>query len=266
MEFRYVDVTNSDDKRVQCPEALDGFLGIGFSLLGRVLVEADDMDIRVGAFGERWKDSFVHYSTIPTGVLVAEDAESVVTVSWFFDSTAVRFRSILADGSLVETWGGLSEPTPDRGGRVNLRPGVPTSRRITMADVPRRGRSARMLNSLSHEEIWWGHQRHLAEVAERRRAYPRPFVDINRWIGMAEHAQAHETRCALRANRLWYFGPGIGIVLISLAMPFMAAIALLLLVMAVFYTDATNPGRFFRPLPVFIAPRWLRPRFPPFGR
>ena len=203
--IRYIDATNMSDRRVDYPGGVDEFLGLGFSALGRMLVEPTNGTLEQVAAGyaEDLRTLFLAHCDIPTPILRAPDGSAFVEVSWFWGSPSVRIRSLLADGSLVETNRRWENP-----------PGLPVvlakywthidiDRDMTKRSVPARGRSIEVVATQDAAMQWRRHQEHLARYRSERGAGVVGHDSLGQCMELALRAHRHDAAVERRTVGFW---------------------------------------------------------------
>lgn len=215
----YQDATDHPDQRVDYPEIVCGFEDIGFSSVGRILAVPSDGTLE--DLGAGWDDRsaiFMEHATIPTPILRAPDRSTFVEVSWFWDSPAVRLRTTLQDGSLVETlrrW----EVAPQRMQGEATKP-VNIDHTMTACHNPLGGRSVSVLAGSTPEQLWQHHQEHVARYSVSRRSFPTDHGDLDAAITQIraafEHNRAVMQHSAGLLKPLVYAFASVGFVAIAI--------------------------------------------------
>lgn len=139
----------------------------------------------------------------PTPVLVSRDRATAVAVSDLYGQAAVRMRTFLADGSLVETnrrWQHLP-PWPRR--LAPFQRFTTVDREMLRSAAP--GRSV-VLSSRSATEQVEEHHEHVDRVAARRGTTAVGFPDMESVAAAWTLAMAHEEVVRRRADHLFAAG------------------------------------------------------------
>ncbi|HSJ36304.1 MAG TPA: hypothetical protein VLB85_14750 [Acidimicrobiia bacterium] len=115
-------------------------------------------------YGPEDAERFLEMATMPTPILASPDGTAFADVSWFWDSPSIRIRSLLEDGSLVETLR-LWDHSPGLPQALqSFRQNLELYREMTRASTPDRGRSIQVVPDAGPAEMWQAHQRHLTST------------------------------------------------------------------------------------------------------
>jgi hypothetical protein len=203
----YRDATDDPDQRVAYPEVVAGFVDLGFKQVGRLAAEPiGGIESLIAGYDREDARRFLEMAPIPTPVLTSPDATAFVEVSWFWESPSIRIRSLLEDGSLVETLRLWDHP-----------PGLPRLlqtpwqdmdlyREMTRASTPDGGRSIQVVPDAGPSEMWQAHQRHLGWLSGRRGSGPIRHDSMEQVISLTRMAFEHDYRLASRARNLMLAG------------------------------------------------------------
>ncbi len=202
---RLIDATDSTDTRVDYPEIVEEFLAMGFTWVGRVLLEPTEgtHEDTAANYEPELKAKYLAHCDVPTPILRAPDGSAFVDVSWFWDAPSVRIRSELADGSAVETNRRWENP-----------PGLPTQlarfwrrfdigRDMTKRSTPRGGRSIEIAATRDSATQWSQHQQHLERYAAQRGTSVSPVTDLEQTIDIAQRLFNHDAAVERRTVGLW---------------------------------------------------------------
>jgi hypothetical protein len=202
---RLIDVTDSEDQRVDYPEIVEEFLDMGFTRLGRVvLVPAEGTHEDTAAdYEPALEAKYLAHCDVPTPILRAPDGTAFVEVSWFWDGPSVRMRTELADGSAVETNRRWENP-----------PGLPTQltrywkrfdidKDMIKRSAPHAGRSIEIVSTRDSADQWRHHQQHVERYASRRGTTAKTVADVGQTIDLAQRLFRHDAAVERRTVGLW---------------------------------------------------------------
>jgi hypothetical protein len=273
----YIDATDDPDGRIVYPEYVDELKSMGFVQVGRYLAQptTQTMEELAAGFGDN-AEVFFENATIPTPVLRSPDGSAFAEVSWFWDSPSVRIRTMLDDGSLVETLRRWDRP-PDLGEMAQFWSEVDIDQEMTREHNPSGGRSVLVVPECRPHEQWERHLEHVAGYGTQRAARPIDHGDLNTAIAIARDGFRHMTKvnqafigtwkplvlaygavglmavAVLTLLAFWRLGTGD----VRLAMPyFLGAIAT-----AIVFATLSMPFSRLVISRVRSTPRWLRPAF-----
>ena len=140
---------------------------------------------------------------MPTPILASPDGTAFADVSWFWDSPSIRIRSLLEDGSLVETLR-LWDHSPGLPQALqSFRQNLELYREMTRASTPDRGRSIQVVPDAGPAEMWQAHQRHLTWMSGRRGSAPIGHDSMKQVLALTESAFDHENRVATSTHNLF---------------------------------------------------------------
>jgi hypothetical protein len=146
------------------PELVEGFEALGFSRIGGLLLRFSDpseLEELIEAHPEHVRDEFRESARTPETVLAAQDSSAFVGVDWFYRQPSVVLRSLLADGTLVETqrgWDHLPVPV------TAMEPYVRRLRLRPEQDRSARGRHFTIVPGASPADLWDAHRRELEKA------------------------------------------------------------------------------------------------------
>lgn len=200
--IEYRDATDDSDQRVAYPEVVAGFVDLGFQRVGRLLGEpVDGLEAVAAQYDSAARDRFLEMAPIPAPILASPDGTAFAEVSWFWESPSIRIRSLLEDGSLVETvrlWDHTLDLPQARASGQNF----DRYREMTRSSSPDRGRSIEAVADAGPAEMWQAHQRHLSWVAGRRNARPIRHASTDQAIAVTRAAFEHDYRVVARTRNL----------------------------------------------------------------
>jgi hypothetical protein len=139
----------------------------------------------------------------PTPVLVSRDRTTAVAVSDLYGEAAVRMRTFLADGSLVETQRRWQQLPPWPGRLAPFRRFTTVEKEMMRSAAP--GRSV-MLSTRSAADQVEEHREHVDRVAARRGTTAVGFPDMESVAAAWTAALAHEEAVRRRSDRLFSAG------------------------------------------------------------
>lgn len=203
--IRYIDATDSPDRRVDYPEIVEELVTLGFEVIGRVAahpIEGTNADI-AAEFDPVQAQLYLDHCDVPATVLRSPDSTVFVDVSWFWESPSVRFRTELADGSVAET-----------NRRWTFRPGLPLvleeywtnfdiDADMAKRSTPHTGRSTLVVKTSSAAEQWERHRDHVAQYSQARSQPPRSHEEVDHYIDLAYRLFEHEVAVEQRTVGLW---------------------------------------------------------------
>jgi len=263
--LNYRDVTSDPDAQAQqwFPEIIDTLLDLGFKRAAIAAVTVEDPVAVSQHYKEPDRTWFAESANRPTTLLHSPDRDAFAELSgWFGDSPSLRFRSVLDDGSVVETvrqWERLpilNRELNEWGDQQSVKS------RQTRGHSPSRGRSKRAIIEGDPGKLWEIHKTHLKEIEGRRGAKAIPHGSFDDWLKLSKMVFAHDTATARQASMMTPPLMGaIGIGFVA-AMPLMLLFAgakwtIVVLVLAAWFT-----GAYLAPWVNWVSLR-LTMRFPP---
>jgi hypothetical protein len=212
--IEHADVTGSEWRLAALPELVHELGRLGYRAIGRVVQRSgggsDSQFDRV----ERQRLHAWRARPAAT-MLAAADAAAFVTVDTYGDAPLLRFRTVLTDGTLVETVSVTSD------GILRPRPGLDPLEGFTVGDAP--GRSVVLLTDLSVAEVARAHRgrvRALAGAAE-----PRDHASMADAVALWNDAARHTldtSRTLARWRQLlglgWLLVVSVPVVVVALAL------------------------------------------------
>jgi hypothetical protein len=201
----HIDATDFADDRVDYPEIVDEFLSMGFTQVGRVILQptVGTLEDMAADYPGEQKEKMLAHGDVPTPILRAPNGSAFVDVSWFWDSPSVRIRTELADGSVVETnrrWEnppGLPEQLATYWKRIDI------DRDMTKRSVPRAGRSIEIAATQDSLVQWHQHQEHVKRYATQRKTTIVGLDDIGQSLDMAQRLFRHDAAVERRTVGFW---------------------------------------------------------------
>ena len=187
-----VDVTHTEDRPHLVPWLVDALVARGFHVLGR-LATGQRVDSARLAFEGSERDRFDAWRQRPARTLLADrDGTAYAVVDTFGDAPLLRLRTLLDDGSLVETVGLSSHGLP-----------VPTSGDPLMAFrvAEAAGRSLRLLHDVDPDLVVPTHERLVGDVAGPRGLRPVEHGDRAAAVDLWNAATAHLLACGDKQPR-----------------------------------------------------------------
>lgn len=201
--MRYRDVSaDPNSASVACPKQVAALVGCGFRSIGKAVVELDQApEVFAAHYEEPDRQWFLDHWDVPTAVLLSPDAKAIADVSEFYGAPAIRLRSLLEDGSLLETvrvwdrlpvlnkksfpWGHQEDATAQ----------------VCVGHAPQQGRSILALEVAEDAAplLWEQHQTHLETAQARRQQAALSLESFDDYVALNEAALAHEQQ--LRARR-----------------------------------------------------------------
>jgi len=212
--FPAVDATDEAPDDLHYPEIVERLESLGFLRVGRVRldVSAGDWQKLLALYTPQDAQALVEHERIPDVVLVAPGGDAYVDVGWFYDSPAIRFRTLLADGTVTETqraW----DNDPAWPVRLQRAARYRDRRQEQLLDVAA-GRDLVLARSATPEGVWEEHRARVA-VAGATPVDHRP--DMAQLLPLWNRFLEHGMRCAVRAGRVTR--------VFSMVLPLLAAVA-----------------------------------------
>ena len=202
--IEYIDATGETDAPVLFPERVDEFLSLGFDLVGRYRGEPTEGSLEdlAAGYGER-AGEFLENAPIPTPVLRSPGGDAFAEVGWWWGTPALQIRTMLQDGSLVQSARRWDEPPPMPDGLRTYWRTVDIDEEMTRSHNPPGGRSIEIVADCSPTELWAHHVEHVHRYAHERRASPARHDDVADALAIAERAFAHDAAVHRGFTRLW---------------------------------------------------------------
>jgi len=202
---RLIDATDSADDRIDYPEIVEEFLDMGFTQLGRVLLEPTQgtHEDTAAEYEPELRAKYLAHCDVPTPILRAPDGSAFVDVSWFWDAPSVRIRTELADGAAVETNRRWENPPSLPKQLAKYWKRFDIGREMTKRSVPRAGRSIEIVATHDSAAHWRQHQEHVERYASRRGTTVAPVTDLERTSHLAQRLFRHDAAVERRTVGFW---------------------------------------------------------------
>ena len=187
-----VDVTDTEDRPHLVPWLVDALVARGFRVLGR-LATGKRVDSARLAFEGSERDRVDAWRERPARTLLANsDGTAYAVVDTFGDAPFLRLRTLLDDGSLVETVGVSSH------GLL-----VPASGDPLMAfhAAETAGRALRLLHHADPDVVVPTHERLVGDISGPRGLRPVEHADRAAAVDLWNAATAHLLACASKQPR-----------------------------------------------------------------
>jgi hypothetical protein len=197
--FPATDATHEAPDELHYPEIVERLESLGFQRVGRVRLDVPDADWQklLASYTPHDAEVMAHHERIPGVVLVAPEGDAYVDVDWFYGSPSVRFRTLLDDGTVVETqraWD--SDPAwPVRLHRAIRHRVRREEQLLDVAD----GRDLVIAASRDVEGVWEEHRARLATAGRPAAVHRR---DMGQLLPLWNRFLEHGMRCAVRASRV----------------------------------------------------------------
>lgn len=209
--LHYVDATETEHRETLSPMTVQQLEEKGFRVLGRIAVLSApaatdrlfDPAERVRLNAWRSRPAFT--------LLAAPDGSAYASVDTYGDAPMVRMRTVLEDGSLVETIGLAPE------GRLRLR--IPFDPYAWITFVNAADRSTRLIHDASAWILVPTHAEHLREVTERRGSRPVLHNDRGDALRLWKRAASHGMVCGRRARWSLILVPITIVTCLAIALP-----------------------------------------------
>jgi hypothetical protein len=219
---RLIDVTAQAPEQIPFPEVVANLEELGFVRLCRIQrVGNAAPEAAALAFREQHRELFLAHKRVPALALISPDRNTVVLVDWWWDLPEVRMRSVLADGSLVETWRAW-ERMPVLPRRLERARGLVASAEQRLLSAPRGGRSIDVCAGSAAEQ-WAMHQGRQRDWAAFRGSAVLPLATIADVLALGERVLTHDRRTIKRIGLRARLVVGAFAVALGLAVAFVAA-------------------------------------------
>lgn len=158
----FADAGDEVAEPIEFPEVVAAFEELGFVRLGRLRrSNPGSLWREAAAYPKAVRTDYVTHRAAPSVVLAAPDHSAFVTVTWWWGMPDVRLRTLLSDGSVVETvraWDHV--PVVPRGyGRVYRDGDLRQEQLLTHA--PAGGRRMALAEG-SSADLWSAHRQHVS--------------------------------------------------------------------------------------------------------
>ncbi len=221
------DASNEPPQPATFPGWVAGFEALGFDQIGCVLPAKEVDESYFTLYGTEHEALARRSVSVPEPILVSPGRDAFIEIGeWFFDTPTIRIRTVLADGSLVETrrrWDHPLQPLV-QGRHANFSRPIETE--MLQSNAPQRGRSVQIAAGNSAAEMWSAHEAHVAQqTAAGSSLGPVLHDSISYFIALQAEAHHHDQSSKLASPRSMkrYILPGaIAPVLVPLLFPVIA--------------------------------------------
>lgn len=197
--FPAVDATHEAPAELHYPDVVARLESLGFARVGRIRLAVPPADWQklLTSYTPHDAEVLSHHEQIPGVVLVAPDGDAYVDVDWFYDSPSIRFRTLLDDGTVVETQRAWDH---DPAWPLRLQRAVKhRDRRQEQLLEVAAGRDLVLAASRDVDEVW---EEHRARVAAAGRPVAVHRNEMAQLLPLWDRFLDHGMRCAVRASRV----------------------------------------------------------------
>ncbi|HET7736231.1 MAG TPA: hypothetical protein VFK52_09675 [Nocardioidaceae bacterium] len=211
--FPATDATHEAPDELHYPEVVERLESLGFVRVGRLrlAVPPAEWEALLATYTPGDAAELAYHEAIPGVVLVAPDGDAYVDVDWFYESPSIRFRTLLEDGTVVETQRAWDN---DPAWPVRLHRAVKYRiRREEQLLEAADGRDLAVAGSSDVGGVWEEHRARLARAESPPAAHS---GDMGQLLPLWNRFLEHGMRCAVRASRVAR--------IFTMALPLLAAV------------------------------------------
>lgn len=197
--FPAADATDEAPDELHYPEIVERLESLGFLRVGRIrlAVPPTDWQQLLASYLPPDAAALAAHERIPGTVLVAPDGDAYVDVDWFYDSPSIRFRTLLGDGTVVETQRAWDN---DPAWPVRLHRAIKhRDRRQEQLLEVAEGRDLAVAESRDVDGVWEEHRARVARAGRPVAVHPNDMAQV---LPLWDRFLDHGMRCAVRAGRV----------------------------------------------------------------